>query len=162
MPCPIFQDTAPIIPHQLLSRGERRFPEQWCSHPANRQGLAQVTTARVQGHGCAALLLLLLTLWLHPLLIHLWSLLEIDEALDTAGAGSSVSSARTPCPGVGNESAAIWACHVLQPWGRQPLEAATLHDPRSHLSLKSETHFPSGTVLERSREPALPITQGTA
>lgn len=79
-----------------------------------------------------------------------------------AGTRSSISSVRTPCPSVGNEPAAIWAWHVLQPWGQQPLEAATLHDPRSRSSLKSETHFSSGTVLEQSWEPTALITRGTA
>lgn len=93
----------------------------------------------------------------------LWSVSEIKEVLGMASTGfSSVSSVWTPCPGVENESAAIRAWHVLQPQGQQSLEAATLCDPRSCLSLKSKAHFLWGTVLEQSQGQALPSHMGTA
>lgn len=47
---------------------------------------------------------------------------------------------------------------MLQPQGQQSLEAATLCDPRSCLSLKSKAHFPWGTALEQSQGQALRVT----
>lgn len=49
---------------------------------------------------------------------------------------------------------------MLQPQGQQSLEAATLCDPRSCLSLEGKAHFPWGTVLEQSQGQALPVTWG--
>lgn len=49
---------------------------------------------------------------------------------------------------------------MLQPQGQQSLEAATLCDPRSCLSLKSKAHFPWGTVLKQSQGQPVPVTWG--
>lgn len=113
----------------------------------------------MQGHECAALLLSLLTLWLHPLLIHLSGRYQRLMKL-YAWQAQAPQSAKRGHPAWA--SVAIWAWHMLQPWGQQPLEAATLHDPISRSSLKSKTHLLSGTLLEQSWEPALPVSQGIA